>query len=72
MFLSSQPETVDEQMFLTAALENKLSLVDKYLTDGGNPDAADTVSITLQSRVLQNRHIAKCQLQIFEIYAFFF
>uniref|UniRef100_A0A3Q3QLE8 Ankyrin repeat domain-containing protein 1 n=1 Tax=Monopterus albus TaxID=43700 RepID=A0A3Q3QLE8_MONAL len=32
------PETVDEQEFLTAAMENNLPVVEKYLTDGGNPD----------------------------------
>ncbi|GAA6235611.1 ankyrin repeat domain-containing protein 1 [Lates japonicus] len=35
------PETVDEQLFLTAAMENKLPVVEKYLTDGGNPNVAD-------------------------------
>ncbi|XP_071336033.1 ankyrin repeat domain-containing protein 1 isoform X1 [Trachinotus anak] len=35
------PETVDEQSFLTAAMENKLPVVEKYLSDGGNPDVAD-------------------------------
>lgn len=39
---------MDEQLFLTAAMENKLQLVEKYLTDGGNPDVADHVSVTLQ------------------------
>lgn len=43
-----QPETVDEQLFLTAAMENKLPVVEKYLTDGGNPNAADHVSVTQQ------------------------
>lgn len=43
-FSHFQPETVDEQMFLTAAMENKLPVVDKYLTDGGNPDVVDHVS----------------------------
>ncbi|KAF7641326.1 hypothetical protein LDENG_00284890, partial [Lucifuga dentata] len=35
------PDVVDEQMFLTAVLENKLPVVEKYLSDGGNPDAVD-------------------------------
>ncbi|XP_029305893.1 ankyrin repeat domain-containing protein 1-like isoform X4 [Cottoperca gobio] len=35
------PETVDEQLFLTAAMENKVPVVEKYLSDGGNPNAAD-------------------------------
>uniref|UniRef100_G3PAI6 Ankyrin repeat domain-containing protein 1 n=1 Tax=Gasterosteus aculeatus aculeatus TaxID=481459 RepID=G3PAI6_GASAC len=37
----SVPETVDDQLFLTATTENKLPVVEKYLTDGGNPNAAD-------------------------------
>lgn len=41
-----QPETVDEQQFLTAAMENKLPMVEKYLSDGGNPNMADHVSST--------------------------
>lgn len=41
-----QPEYVDEQLFLTAAMENKLPVVEKYLSDGGNPDEADHVSHT--------------------------
>lgn len=41
-----QPETVDEQQFLTAAMENKMPMVEKYLSDGGNPNAADHVSVT--------------------------
>ncbi|XP_029306129.1 ankyrin repeat domain-containing protein 1-like [Cottoperca gobio] len=40
------PETVDEQLFLTAAMENKVPVVEKYLSDGGNPNAADHVSVT--------------------------
>lgn len=40
-----QPEYVDDQTFLTAAMENKLPVVEKYLTDGGNPDVADHVCV---------------------------
>ncbi|XP_035518950.1 ankyrin repeat domain-containing protein 1 [Morone saxatilis] len=42
------PETVDEQLFLTAAMENKLPVVEKYLSDGGNPNVSDHVSVTQQ------------------------
>ncbi|XP_062256308.1 ankyrin repeat domain-containing protein 1-like [Platichthys flesus] len=35
------PETVDEQLFLTAAMENKLPVVEKFLSDGGNPNVCD-------------------------------
>ncbi|AWO97026.1 putative ankyrin repeat domain-containing protein 1, partial [Scophthalmus maximus] len=35
------PETVDEQLFLTAAMENKLPVVEKFLRDGGNPNVSD-------------------------------
>ncbi|KAM9466337.1 ankyrin repeat domain-containing protein 1 [Clarias gariepinus] len=35
------PETVDESMFLTAAAENKLAVVEKFLSDGGDPNTSD-------------------------------
>lgn len=34
---------MDEQLFLTAVMENKLPVVEKYMADGGNPNAADNV-----------------------------
>lgn len=40
-----QPETVDEELFLSAVMENKLAVVEKYLSDGGSPDASDNVSV---------------------------
>ncbi|KAK3538188.1 hypothetical protein QTP70_032941 [Hemibagrus guttatus] len=35
------PEIVDESMFLTAAAENKLAVVEKFLSDGGDPNTSD-------------------------------
>lgn len=39
----AQPESVDLEMFLKAAAENQEALIDKYLTDGGDPNAHDKV-----------------------------
>nr|XP_046258802.1 ankyrin repeat domain-containing protein 1-like isoform X2 [Scatophagus argus] len=51
------PETVDEQLFLTAAMDNKLPLVDKYLSDGGNPDAADHFQRTALHKASFKGHV---------------
>ncbi|KAF5926173.1 ankyrin repeat domain-containing protein 23 [Diceros bicornis minor] len=39
-------EPVDLEMFLKAAAENQEALIDKYLTDGGDPDAHDKLHRT--------------------------
>ncbi|XP_045921038.1 ankyrin repeat domain-containing protein 1-like isoform X1 [Micropterus dolomieu] len=51
------PETVDEQLFLTAAMENKGPVVEKYLSDGGNPDAADHFQRTALHKAAFKGHV---------------
>lgn len=40
----AQLEHVDLETFLKAAAENREALIDKYLTDGGDPNAHDKVA----------------------------
>ncbi|XP_014438920.1 ankyrin repeat domain-containing protein 23 isoform X3 [Tupaia chinensis] len=42
----AQLESVDLEMFLKAAAENQEALIDKYLTDGGDPNAHDKLHRT--------------------------
>ncbi|KAG8509722.1 Ankyrin repeat domain-containing protein 23 [Galemys pyrenaicus] len=42
----AQLEPVDLEMFLKAAAENQEALIDKYLTDGGDPNAHDKLHRT--------------------------
>lgn len=40
---SLQTEPVNPEQFLQAALENRTLVIDKYLADGGDPNAHDKV-----------------------------
>ncbi|KAM9848156.1 uncharacterized protein ACBR49_009437 [Aulostomus maculatus] len=51
------PDTVDEQQFLTAAMDNKMPLVEKYLSDGGNPDVADHFQRTALHKASFKGHV---------------
>lgn len=41
--LFPQTGPVDEEMFLKAAVEGKVKVIDKYLADGGSADTCDEV-----------------------------
>lgn len=45
--LCGQIEPVDTAEFMNAASECKLDIIDRYLEDGGNPNAHDEVGLSL-------------------------
>ncbi|XP_034041364.1 ankyrin repeat domain-containing protein 1-like [Thalassophryne amazonica] len=51
------PEMVDQQLFLTATLDNKLSVVDKYLKDGGDPNVVDHFQKTALHKAAFKGHV---------------
>ncbi|XP_062863303.1 ankyrin repeat domain-containing protein 1 isoform X2 [Trichomycterus rosablanca] len=51
------PETVDEEMFLKAVEENKMILVEKFLRDGGDPDASDLFKRSALHKACYHGHV---------------
>ncbi|XP_075902240.1 uncharacterized protein ankrd1a [Nelusetta ayraudi] len=51
------PDYVDEQMFLEAVLDNKMQLVEKFLADGGDPNAADNFQRTALHKASFKGHV---------------
>ncbi|XP_054654608.1 ankyrin repeat domain-containing protein 1-like [Dunckerocampus dactyliophorus] len=51
------PETVDAPVFLAAAMDNKMALVEKYLSEGGKPDTADHFQRTALHKASFRGHV---------------
>ncbi|CAN9500171.1 unnamed protein product [Ophioblennius macclurei] len=53
----SMPDFVGEELFLMVVMENKLPVVEKYLSDGGNPNAADNFQRTALHKASFGGHV---------------
>ncbi|XP_061767467.1 ankyrin repeat domain-containing protein 1-like [Nerophis ophidion] len=51
------PDTVDAELFLAAAMDNKMALVEKYLSEGGQPDTADHFQRTALHKASFKGHV---------------
>ncbi|KAF7221265.1 ankyrin repeat domain-containing protein 1 [Nothobranchius furzeri] len=51
------PEIVDKQLFLSAVMENKFSVVEKFLRDGGDPNVADNFQRTALHKASFKGHV---------------
>ncbi|XP_077438318.1 uncharacterized protein LOC144061609 [Vanacampus margaritifer] len=51
------PDTVEAPLFLAAAVDNKMAIVNKYLEEGGNPDAVDHFQRTALHKASFKGHV---------------